>query len=258
MAPLHAALTACRSRSRRLPVASRAEVFLGYLDYFRSRLVSKLESLPDRRAAGQQAPVGLDAARTDQAPALRGAALAGVGIRGQRRRRSVGDQQDGRWHVAADETLPQLTAALTGSGGPDQAGSSARTTWRTSASPVRAMGWRRPGLAGARAVPPRPGVRPARRPARCRQRAGWRRGRRVARRHTWPARAHPGPRFRARRAPDCGNACTGGTKSSSFRYTRLRRTRPTGRSGTTALCAGPDAVRQRRSGIRETEQRPPA
>jgi hypothetical protein len=28
-------------------VPSRAEVFLGYLDYFRSRLVSKLEALPD-------------------------------------------------------------------------------------------------------------------------------------------------------------------------------------------------------------------
>jgi hypothetical protein len=27
-------------------VSSRAEVFLGYLDYFRSRLVSKLEALP--------------------------------------------------------------------------------------------------------------------------------------------------------------------------------------------------------------------
>jgi hypothetical protein len=28
------------------PVSSRAEVFLGYLAYFRSRLVSKLEALP--------------------------------------------------------------------------------------------------------------------------------------------------------------------------------------------------------------------
>ncbi len=28
------------------PVSSRAEVFLTYLDYFRSRLVNKLEALP--------------------------------------------------------------------------------------------------------------------------------------------------------------------------------------------------------------------
>lgn len=28
------------------PVPSRAEVFLGYLDYFRARLVTKLEGLP--------------------------------------------------------------------------------------------------------------------------------------------------------------------------------------------------------------------
>jgi hypothetical protein len=29
-----------------IAVSSRAEVFLGYLDYFRSRLISKLEALP--------------------------------------------------------------------------------------------------------------------------------------------------------------------------------------------------------------------
>ena len=37
-----------------IPVSSRTEVFLGYLDYFRSRLVSKLEALPggELRRAG--------------------------------------------------------------------------------------------------------------------------------------------------------------------------------------------------------------
>ena len=38
------------------PAASRAEVFLRYLDYFRSRLVSKLEGLPRSELAG--GPVG--------------------------------------------------------------------------------------------------------------------------------------------------------------------------------------------------------
>src|SRR5207237_325658 len=43
-----------------------------------------------RRAAQQQAALGLDAARAGQAPALRRAALAGVGVRGARRRRPMG------------------------------------------------------------------------------------------------------------------------------------------------------------------------
>ncbi len=37
---------------------SRAEVFLGYLDYFRSRLVSKLEALPGGELRRSRLPSG--------------------------------------------------------------------------------------------------------------------------------------------------------------------------------------------------------
>ena len=46
-----------------VPAASRAEVFLRYLDYFRSRLVSKLEGLPGGELRASRVPSGWPAAR---------------------------------------------------------------------------------------------------------------------------------------------------------------------------------------------------
>src|SRR5712672_1871181 len=41
-----------------IPVPSRAEVFLGYLDYFRSQLISKLEGLPSSELRRTRLPSG--------------------------------------------------------------------------------------------------------------------------------------------------------------------------------------------------------
>ena len=41
-----------------VPLASRAEVFLGYLDYFRSRIISKLEALPESELRQSRVPSG--------------------------------------------------------------------------------------------------------------------------------------------------------------------------------------------------------
>jgi hypothetical protein len=94
------------------PVSSRAEVFLSYLDYFRSRLVTKLESLTSADLRGSRLPSGW-------APIELLKHLAHVerrwlvwGFEG----RDVGDpwadRRDGRWYVAPDETLAELMAAL--------------------------------------------------------------------------------------------------------------------------------------------------
>jgi hypothetical protein len=40
------------------PVPSRAEIFLGYLDYFRSQLVSKLDGLPSGELCTSRLPSG--------------------------------------------------------------------------------------------------------------------------------------------------------------------------------------------------------
>jgi uncharacterized damage-inducible protein DinB len=95
------------------PASSRAEVFLTYLDYFRSCLVSRLEGLPSAELRASRLPSGW-------APIELLKHLAYVEMRwlewGFEGGRDVGDpwgdQRDGRWYVAPDETLESLTAAL--------------------------------------------------------------------------------------------------------------------------------------------------
>jgi len=94
------------------PAASRAEVFLRYLDFFRDRVVSKLEGLPP------------DALRTSRllsgwAPIELIKHLAYVemrwlewGFEGQDRIDVWGERRDGRWYVGPGETLESLTGAL--------------------------------------------------------------------------------------------------------------------------------------------------
>jgi uncharacterized damage-inducible protein DinB len=95
-----------------IPAASRAEVFLGYLDYFRARLTSKLESLPPDELRASRLPSGwtpLELIRHLQQVELR---WLEWGFEG----RDVGDpwadQRDGRWYVAPEVSLADLTAAL--------------------------------------------------------------------------------------------------------------------------------------------------
>jgi uncharacterized damage-inducible protein DinB len=94
------------------PVSSRAEVFLGYLDYFRSRLVSKLDSLPGGELRSSRLPSGW-------APIEMVKHLAQVerrwlewGFEGRAVTDPWADSRDGRWYVAADETLAELVATL--------------------------------------------------------------------------------------------------------------------------------------------------
>jgi hypothetical protein len=95
-----------------VPVPSRAEVFLGYLDYFRSRLVTKLEALPRGELRRSRLPSGWT-------PLELLAHLAATELRWVEWRfagRDVAspwaDERDGRWYVADDQALPDLVAAL--------------------------------------------------------------------------------------------------------------------------------------------------
>jgi hypothetical protein len=95
-----------------IPRSSRAEVFLGYLDYFRSRLVSKLEALPAGELRRSRLPSGwtpielLKHLAHDELRWLEWR-FAGRDVTGP-----WAEDRDGRWYVAPGETLEQLVAAL--------------------------------------------------------------------------------------------------------------------------------------------------
>jgi uncharacterized damage-inducible protein DinB len=93
-------------------VPNRAEVFLGYLDYFRDRLVSKLEALPAGELRRSRLPSGwtpLELLKHLTYVELR---WLEWGFEGRAVPDPWGDRQDGRWLVAATETLGHLVHAL--------------------------------------------------------------------------------------------------------------------------------------------------
>jgi uncharacterized damage-inducible protein DinB len=94
------------------PAPSRAEVFLIYLDYFRSRLVSKLEELPAAELRHSRVPSGWRPIELIKHLAWVERRWLEWGFEGRPVADPWGDQRDGRWCVAGDETLAGLVAAL--------------------------------------------------------------------------------------------------------------------------------------------------
>jgi uncharacterized damage-inducible protein DinB len=95
------------------PAGSRAEVFLRYLDYFRSRLAAKLETLPAAELRRSALPSGWTP--LELVKHLRYVELRWLewGFEGRYFADPWGDQKDLRWYVGPDETLPSLLADLT-------------------------------------------------------------------------------------------------------------------------------------------------
>src|SRR5579875_3742571 len=95
-----------------IPVRSRTDVFLGYLDYFRSQVISKCESLPDDELRRSRLPSGwtpLELVKHLTYVELR---WLEWGFEGRGVPDPWGDRRDGRWHVTADETPAGLVATL--------------------------------------------------------------------------------------------------------------------------------------------------
>ena len=99
------------------PASSRTEVFLRYLDYFRSRLAAKLRALPPNDLTTTPLPSGWTP--LELLKHLRYVELRWLewGFEGQDVGDPWGDTDDGRWRVGPDETLASLLAGLR-----DQAG----------------------------------------------------------------------------------------------------------------------------------------
>ena len=93
-------------------MSSRAEVFLGYLDYFRSRMVSKLEALPAHELRSSRLPSGWTPIELLKHLAYVELRWMEWGFEGRDVADPRGDRRDDRWHVAPGETLEELVAAL--------------------------------------------------------------------------------------------------------------------------------------------------
>jgi uncharacterized damage-inducible protein DinB len=94
------------------PAASRAEVFLRYLDYFRSQLVTKVEGLPDGEARRSRLPSGWTPAELLCHLTFVERRWLEWGFEGRDIGDPWGDQPDGRWHVPAGQTVGELIAGL--------------------------------------------------------------------------------------------------------------------------------------------------
>jgi uncharacterized damage-inducible protein DinB len=94
------------------PAGSRAEVFLRYLDYFRSRVTGKLEALPAAELRASKLPSGWTP--LELLKHLRYVELRWLewGFEGLDVDTPWADNRDGRWYVAPEETLASLLTGL--------------------------------------------------------------------------------------------------------------------------------------------------
>ena len=95
-----------------VPMDSRAEVFLGYLDYFRSRVISKLEGLPESALRQSRLPSGWTPIELLKHLTYVELRWLEWGFEGRPITDPWGDNRGDRWYVATAETLDDLTAAL--------------------------------------------------------------------------------------------------------------------------------------------------
>ena len=94
------------------PVSSRSEVFLGYLDYFRSVLLSKLDGLSDSELRSSRLPSGWTPIELLKHVTYVELRWLEWGFEGRDVGDPWGEAREERWYVAPDETLADLVAAL--------------------------------------------------------------------------------------------------------------------------------------------------
>jgi uncharacterized damage-inducible protein DinB len=94
------------------PAASRAEVFTRYLDYFRSRLIGKIESMPAGALHASILPSGWTPVELLRHLEYVERRWLEWGFEGRDVGDPWGDRRDGRWYVEPDETLADLAAAF--------------------------------------------------------------------------------------------------------------------------------------------------
>jgi uncharacterized damage-inducible protein DinB len=95
-----------------IPAQSRTEVFVRYLEYFRSRLVSKLRAMPEAELHSSRLPSGWTPLELLKHLRYMERRWLEWGFEGQAIADPWADRRDDRWFVAEDETLDSLLAGL--------------------------------------------------------------------------------------------------------------------------------------------------
>jgi uncharacterized damage-inducible protein DinB len=98
------------------PSSSRAEVFVVYLDYFRSRVIDKVDGLAEHELRQSRLPSGWTPLELVQHLTCVELRWIEWGFQGRELTDPWRDQRDGRWHVPADRTREQLVAGLRAQG----------------------------------------------------------------------------------------------------------------------------------------------
>lgn len=94
------------------PAASRADVFVGYLDYFRARIIAKVEQLADIDRRRSHLPSGWTPLELVKHLTFVELRWLEWGFAGRRVEDPWGDHRDDRWYVAPDETAEELLSRL--------------------------------------------------------------------------------------------------------------------------------------------------
>ena len=95
-----------------IPASSRTEVFLRYLDYFRSRVTAKIEVLPAAEQRRTRLPSGWTPLQLVKHLRHVERRWLEWGFDGQDVGDPWADSVDGRWHLTDDETPATLLAGL--------------------------------------------------------------------------------------------------------------------------------------------------
>jgi uncharacterized damage-inducible protein DinB len=95
------------------PAASRTEVFLRYLDFFRDRVAAKLRSLSDAELRSSRLPSGWTPLQLLKHLTYVEMRWLEWGFAGREVEDPWGDRLDGRWYVAPEESLDDLLSKQT-------------------------------------------------------------------------------------------------------------------------------------------------
>jgi hypothetical protein len=87
-----------------MPLPSRAEVFIAYLDFFRSTLIAKVEQLSERELRTSRLPTSWTPLELVKHVTFVEMRWLEWGFEGQHIDEPWGDNRDGRWYVDESES----------------------------------------------------------------------------------------------------------------------------------------------------------